>query len=187
METTKCPECGYDVTRSRNKCPDCGCPIEHPSEQPNEHQNIISDSKLTPQPQVSNPYHTGGTDWDGTGYSLWGIDMWQYMYESFMIAKHTFFKKFFCFHGRTTRREFWSFYFCGLAIPLAFILILPVFYIMLIAAIFPYLGVTIRRLHDNGHSGWWVFAPPFCFFYCLQQNNPYPNEYGNPPSNENLF
>lgn len=187
MQTTKCTDCGFDVPCTTTKCPECGCPIEHPSEL--SEQNAPNTSAPTDNSSSNSMNGFTGTanDFIGTGFSLWNIDIGQYCYESFMIAKHTFFHRFFSFRGRATRREFWAFWFCWEAIPLAWVLFFPVVCIMMIAAIFPWLGVTIRRLHDNGHSGWWIFVPPFCFFYCLQENNPYPNEYGDVPSTDILF
>ncbi|MBQ6278707.1 MAG: DUF805 domain-containing protein [Muribaculaceae bacterium] len=63
------------------------------------------------------------------------------------------FNKFADFTGRARRSEFWWFYLfnvlvssvsCGLGGLVCFI---------------PMMAVSVRRLHDTGHSGWWYFIP----------------------------
>ncbi|MGA8839769.1 MAG: DUF805 domain-containing protein [Candidatus Aquilonibacter sp.] len=68
--------------------------------------------------------------------------------------------------------------------PLAFL-----FYIYVLATMLPYLGVTIRRLHDTDRSGWWILIDlvPFVgwivliVFYILE-GTPGENRYGPPPN-----
>lgn len=86
-------------------------------------------------------------------------------------------------NGRSTRAEFWSFYFMWmiLLIPIAIIIgiasglangMLGLHYSILLALgvgfiIFYYIPVvtiTVRRLHDAGLSGWWLGAA-FLFFF----------------------
>lgn len=101
-----------------------------------------------------------------------------YIYESFLIAKDCFFIRVFDFSGCATRREFFSFviiwgivgqFFAAIAM-LTAILIVPLvaLFTFLIWYIIAGLAVTMRRLHDGGHSGWWVLFPPYCFFYMFQ-------------------
>lgn len=112
------------------------------------------------------------SEWNGSLSSLARVDLPHYIYESFRIANSTFYQRMFCFSGYASRREFWSFYFFWQFIPLAFALLFPICLLLFVLAFFPALGVTIRRLHDNDHSGWWVFVPCYALFYCLQSNNP---------------
>lgn len=76
---------------------------------------------------------------------------------------------FFSFSGRTTRKEFWTFYpiyffFAMLAAFLYYLLIMlsPIF-IWIVAGLSIALGTSMyalltRRLHDIGKSGKWVFV-----------------------------
>lgn len=74
-------------------------------------------------------------------------------------------KKYAVFSGRESRKAFWMFFLFHLFIIflLAFIeagltggdTTIPVAFYGL-AVFLPALGVTIRRLHDTGRSGWWV-------------------------------
>lgn len=96
------------------------------------------------------------------------------------------FSKYFTFQGRASRTEYWSFTIINLLILWVFWFIsklvdipeeamsegIPVFpkdpvlalifgslyLIFCIAIFFPSLAVTVRRLHDRNHSGFWVIA-----------------------------
>lgn len=67
-------------------------------------------------------------------------------------------KKYFCFEGRAGRKEFWQFFLvCAVAhIVLGWIPRLgPVLsLLLLLGLLLPTLGVTARRLHDRGQTGW---------------------------------
>ena len=68
-------------------------------------------------------------------------------------------KKYFCFDGRAGRKEFWMFFLANFIINLI-IGVIPgkagmiVSLVYGLAILLPYLGVTARRLHDTGKSGW---------------------------------
>jgi len=78
-------------------------------------------------------------------------------------------KKYVVFDGRARRREYW--YFVLFNIIIAFVLgIIDGFVgfatdgglgvlsgIYTLAILLPGIGVSIRRLHDTGRSGWWLF------------------------------
>ncbi|MDE6342377.1 MAG: DUF805 domain-containing protein [Muribaculaceae bacterium] len=58
-----------------------------------------------------------------------------------------------------------------------------------LALFLPTLGLTFRRFHDAGHSGWnicWGFlpiiGPIILIIYLCQPSQPYPNKYGNVPN-----
>ena len=72
-------------------------------------------------------------------------------------------KKYAVFSGRARRKEYWMFSLfaaiiaivlgaIGVAIKFPFLVV--IFYL---AILLPGLGVTIRRLHDTGRSGGWIF------------------------------
>ncbi|MGW8764945.1 DUF805 domain-containing protein [Streptomyces sp. NPDC055815] len=72
-------------------------------------------------------------------------------------------KKYAVFSGRARRKEFWMFYLFNviavfvLAIVDSVIGIYPALTgIYFLAVLLPYLGVTVRRLHDTGRSGWFI-------------------------------
>ena len=81
---------------------------------------------------------------------------------------------FFSFSGRTTRKEFWTFYpiyifFAILSAFLYYLLIMlaPIFIMWIVVGLYIGLSITLaismyalftRRLHDVGKSGKWVFV-----------------------------
>ena len=113
--------------------------------------------------------------------------------------------KYFNFHGRASRREFWSFYafICIIGI-LAYVLIdemkaaydaegggglytlvMVLVGLVCLYLVVPLLSATIRRLHDTGKSGWWVLVSLvpsigelILFIMCLSPSEPYDNRYG---------
>lgn len=65
---------------------------------------------------------------------------------------------FFSFEGRTRRSHFWiGWLVClGLGVVLSWI---PVLGFLSIALIWPHLAITVKRLHDMGHTGWLAAIP----------------------------
>ena len=65
------------------------------------------------------------------------------------------------------------------------------FPLYVLAMIIPSLSVSIRRLHDTGHSGWWYFiiiipliGPVWLFVLLVTDSKPEENKWGpNPKSN----
>ncbi len=93
--------------------------------------------------------------------------------------------------GRSTRKEFFYFSFFSLIIiglpsrifeivlghKAALIVGVPIF----IAHLRPWFNVTVRRLHDAGHSGWWMLVPLVRILFFLEDSQPYENKYGTLP------
>ncbi len=117
------------------------------------------------------------------------------------------------FDGRSRRREYWMFYLFTLLLGMAFglivgiialatyslgmsetammTIILPFYFIgglLSLALIIPSLAVSIRRMHDQDKSGWWILIAlvPFVggivllVFLCLD-GTPGPNRFGPDP------
>ncbi len=119
----------------------------------------------------------------------WYLDVW---------------KKYAVFSGRAGRSEFWYFALFnaivliilgligGVFTPsqsrLTFSLLTVPYYIYALASLLPSLGVTVRRLHDTGKSGWMIFlglipligAIILLVFYILD-SEPSANKYGPNP------
>ncbi len=112
------------------------------------------------------------------------------------------FKKYAVFKGRATRREYWYFTLFNILAVGVFGLIDqlmgtfnfdagygPLSAIYTLAMILPGLGVSIRRLHDTGRSGWWflITAIPVLgllvfLYFALLDGDPNSNEYGESPA-----
>jgi len=80
------------------------------------------------------------------------------------------FKKYAVFSGRARRKEFWMFILFNILFSIAAVIIDNVLGLAndrtgyglfsglySLAIILPSLGMEIRRLHDVGKSGWWIF------------------------------
>lgn len=107
-------------------------------------------------------------------------------------------KKYVVFSGRARRAEYWMFYlftiiFGFVAIILDNVLGLAseetgygtIYLLFSLAIVLPSLSVTVRRLHDVGKSGWWIFINliPFVgsiwlFILTVTDSQPFENQYG---------
>ena len=104
-------------------------------------------------------------------------------------------KKYAVFDGRARRKEYWMFFLFNmvaaiiLAIIDAVLWTVPILYgLYFLAILCPAIGVTIRRLHDTGKSGWWVFiglvpiiGGLWLLYLMVIDGNPGDNQYGPSP------
>ncbi|WP_297070652.1 DUF805 domain-containing protein [uncultured Duncaniella sp.] len=101
------------------------------------------------------------------------------------------------FQGRASRSEYWWFaLFCfivGAVISALFFwsetIETIVSGIFSLALLLPSLGLAVRRLHDTGRSGWWIFINliPFLgtlvyLYFVVQPSQPVPNQWGGVPN-----
>ncbi|MFJ9592145.1 DUF805 domain-containing protein [Streptomyces virginiae] len=104
-------------------------------------------------------------------------------------------KKYAVFSGRARRQEYWMFFLFQIA-ALIIVSILDavlgtspwLYALFALGTLLPNLGVTIRRLHDTGKSGWWIFIAivpivGFIWFIVLlaTAGQQQPNQYGPDP------
>lgn len=103
-------------------------------------------------------------------------------------------QKYMSFSGRADRAEFWYFalfvtVISGALAGTAHATGIAAFQwagqIFTFATLLPYIGVTVRRLHDIGKSGWWALLPLvpligiFALIYFLAKKSQVgPNQYG---------
>lgn len=121
---------------------------------------------------------------------------------TFTQSISTCFSKYCTFTGRASRSEYWWWFVFTFIIGLIFGIPsgiklahsgaasgLPIISYIVAAILFlPNLGVSFRRLHDTGRSGWWwliSFIPVvgsivLVIFYCLP-SQPFTNQYGPDP------
>lgn len=111
-------------------------------------------------------------------------------------------KKYATFSGRARRKEYWMFWLFNMIITLGFGLLgslvsefvgrrwlgLGIFILYIIGTFIPQLAVSVRRLHDQDRSGWWLLlqAVPyvgFIFWLVLMTGNGTQgeNQYGPDP------
>ena len=105
-------------------------------------------------------------------------------------------KKYAEFTGRARRTEYWMFFLFNLIIAAVLLGVeMAVFGgpgvlygIYMLAILLPALGVTVRRLHDTGRTGWWVLVwlipivgPIVILVFMVLDSQPGDNEYGPNP------
>lgn len=104
-------------------------------------------------------------------------------------------KKYADFSGRARRQEYWMFFLFNAAAAIILIILdlvlgtYPLLYGLYALAVFlPNLGVTVRRLHDTGKSGWWILIgiiPVIGFIWMIvllaTAGQQAPNQYGPDP------
>ncbi len=104
-------------------------------------------------------------------------------------------KKYAVFDGRARRKEYWMFFLFNivacfiLAIIDSVIGTFPMLYgVYALGVLCPAIGVTIRRLHDTGKSGGWIFiglvpiiGGLWLLYLMVIDGNPGDNQYGPSP------
>lgn len=101
------------------------------------------------------------------------------------------------FNGRASRSEFWWFCLFSLIVGVVVCVVFSfsetattvVSTIVNLALLLPGLGLAVRRLHDIGKSGWWIFlgliplvgAIILIIWYC-KESDPQSNMYGSEPN-----
>lgn len=111
-------------------------------------------------------------------------------------------KKYAVFEGRASRMEYWIFVLINTIIiillsliskvglvTLEYHMLIPGFIILkglyIIAVLIPGIAVSVRRLHDTDHSGFWLFislipmlGPLVIIIFMLMKGTPGTNKYG---------
>ncbi|MBQ9217090.1 MAG: DUF805 domain-containing protein [Muribaculaceae bacterium] len=145
------------------------------------------DERNIPQPPEMNPQGqpTEQTHYQQPGYQQvprYGIPLVKPQMSFVDAIKTVLIQKYCCFTGRARRSEFWNWALAHLIVSVIFSFLATFltlgFYesidepmnplkspsnitsaILGLALFLPNLGVTVRRLHDTGRSGWWAVAP----------------------------
>jgi uncharacterized membrane protein YhaH (DUF805 family) len=116
---------------------------------------------------------------------------------TFGSAISTCFSKYATFNGRASKSEFWWWMLFVVMVHIAAAIITSAISpetgsmltgLLSLGLFLPGLAVQVRRLHDTGHSGWWillVLVPLIGFIvllvWWLGASTPIANQYGEPP------
>jgi uncharacterized membrane protein YhaH (DUF805 family) len=107
---------------------------------------------------------------------------------SFVEAVKSCFHNYATFDGRAPRSEYWFFHLFGFLATLAGLLTGFLFLVIVVGLLAPSLAVNVRRLHDIGKSGWFLFIvciPLIGAFILLiwhcQRGTPGDNRFGPDP------
>ncbi len=109
-------------------------------------------------------------------------------------------RQFVDFKGRARRKEFWMFALVNFAVTLVISIVGSIIGTTVLSTIYslvillPSLGVSVRRLHDVGKSGWYMLAsliPVIGWIWLLilaaQDSQPGDNQWGPNPKGEELI
>jgi uncharacterized membrane protein YhaH (DUF805 family) len=113
---------------------------------------------------------------------------------SFTEAVSDAFSKYATFSGRSSRSAYWWFYLFNIVTLIAALLVDLalgtsgiIYALVALALLLPNLAVAARRLHDSGHSAWWLLigilpliGAIVLLVFTLQGSEP-PNQWGNGP------
>ena len=104
-------------------------------------------------------------------------------------------KKYAVFEGRARRKEYWMFFLINIIIAVVISIVEGAFgspgilsTLYSFAVLLPGIAVSVRRLHDTGRSGWWLwisFIPLVglivLLIFVVQNGHPGANQYGQNP------
>jgi uncharacterized membrane protein YhaH (DUF805 family) len=115
---------------------------------------------------------------------------------TFSDAVRDAFSKYVTFRGRSSRSAYWWFYLFTVLVVIAAAVLDVIFGtaiispIVTLAIFLPSIAVLVRRLHDAGHSAWWLligFLPIIggilLLVFTLQRSEP-PNDWGDAPDTD---
>ena len=107
-------------------------------------------------------------------------------YEWYLIV----WRKYAQFTGRARRSEYWYFTLFNILAMFAWIMVIAIirietlgilFALYILAAVLPTLAVRVRRMHDVGKSGWYIFIPFYNLLLSCTEGDLGPNRYGEDP------
>ena len=180
MALIKCTECGQVFENHLKECPNCGCPANECVIAANHNETIEEiaeddcDYKTVSELFWSCQFHKvfRGKHFD-LGQRIYEVgSLW---WECIKVWWNCCTTKFAKFDGRASRREYFSF--IGLTFFPNPFMILSLY---LIVGFIPWIAVNIRRMHDIGKSGWWIFVPIANIFLLFKQSDKGANKYGLP-------
>jgi uncharacterized membrane protein YhaH (DUF805 family) len=86
------------------------------------------------------------------------------------------------FSGRASRAEYWWFFLLTFIVQALGLFTgssaAAVLSLVQLALVVPGTAVAVRRMHDTGHSGWWVLLPIVNLVFLLRRGDSTPNRYG---------
>ena len=101
-------------------------------------------------------------------------------------------KKYAQFDGRARRIEYWMFMLFNVVIALTLGIVGALsgseggassafVNLYQLAVLVPSLAVSVRRMHDTDHRGWWILVPVFSLFLALREGQGGDNRFGPDP------
>lgn len=109
----------------------------------------------------------------------------------------SFWQNAFEFNGRASRKEYWIPFLMNIVVVFILSVIDGLFWLVLddngeygvlstlfqVIQIIPSIAVGVRRMHDGGHSGWFIIVPFINLLFCALEGQKGTNQYGEEPKN----
>ena len=90
-------------------------------------------------------------------------------------------RKSFVYRGRASRSDFWWWNLFVLVSLISLVVSAPLASVALFLLYLPAtLSLQVRRIHDVGHSGWWLLIPLVGWWFCLRRSDLNTNRWGIP-------
>ena len=109
-------------------------------------------------------------------------------------------RKYAVFSGRARRKEYWMFFLFNMIFNIAFTVLDGVVFgleavddnglfstIYSLSVILPSLAAGVRRMHDQGKSGWFILIPIYNIVLLATDGDKGENEYGPDPKGEEVI
>lgn len=166
-----CPVCGEEIGEDTEVCPHChervgkarAIPVVHAEERRDEEGEIRREKKVDSIENQPERMEDSSPD-AGNGRKE---SFFQYYFVDAFIRHYVDFK------GKTSRKQYWLGFVCYLLTMLLLgcldmMMRIPFIFITLgsLALTLPCIAIVVRRLHDVGKSGWWIFI------YCIPLAGP---------------
>lgn len=166
-----CPVCGEEIGEDTEVCPYChervgkarAIPVVHAEERRDEEGETRREKKVDSIENQPERMEDSSPD-AGNGRKE---SFFQYYFVDAFIRHYVDFK------GKTSRKQYWLGFVCYLLTILLLgcldmMMRIPFIFITLgsLALTLPCIAIVVRRLHDVGKSGWWIFI------YCIPLAGP---------------
>ena len=153
-----CNECGKELKEGAVFCTNCGAKSKNATVEQNNDQINTSDSYQAEesqsaeesQPVYAEPAYQAEPQPQPIVQSSGNR-------VSFPQAVRLYFQNYANFKGRATRAEYWWAFLFNLLVSFVATFIQPVGSLLVLALLIPGLSVGVRRLHDVGKSGFYMF------------------------------
>ena len=163
-----CRKCGELLSDNAKFCTNCGAKVE-----PEDYAAEVT---------VVNPVHTQHEDCVHEGHVVSPKSV------SFLDAVKSYFLHYADFKGRSRRSEYWWVYLFNMIVSaLISAVVADLAWIWSLVTLVPGIALSIRRMHDIGKSGWWLFislvplaGPIILLVYMCRDSGP-DNQWGPNP------
>lgn len=195
MALIKCKECGMEFNSNLEECPNCGCPASECEEFNDniiakDNEVSINESNLTLCKDCGAKISLDAKRCPHCGAKgkYASLDYGNAIYDCFC-------RKYFKYSGRSRRSEVFPFLVLVGMLWVIYIFTKPDWILpglttavlLFLITVIPVIGACVRRLHDAGHSGWWLGCPVVAEIFMFKDSDKVENEYGMSPKYQPEF